>query len=368
MMLSTRCGIVKSTRSCGKLRTDIIVMINNEEFSAINYDQLTGDIAEGDEVVLNTTAVELKLGTGGSHFVLHNKRHSSLSLEGSGHIMKLRYTPLQLKVLAVEEQSSPYHGVFHSFESLGELPVLVGTLHSMLAPIAATLKLLNPSLKIAYIMTDAAALPISLSKSVAALKEKDLLEATITIGHSFGGDYEAVNVYNGLIAAKEIANCDLAIVTMGPGIVGTGTPYGFSGVEQGMILDAVSALGGRPIAIPRISFADDRKRHRGISHHSLTVLSKLTNTRCSLVIPELNEPQRKYIFEQINELQLYEKHYIVEESGDVLAQALKFYSLDVETMGRKFDDDKSYFLTAAASAVFAYKLLAKPAIYPPVYC
>ena len=32
---------------------------------------------------------------------------------------------------------------------------------------------------------------------------------------------------------------------MGPGIVGTGTKYGFSGIEQGQIIDAINTLSGR---------------------------------------------------------------------------------------------------------------------------
>ena len=356
MMISTYKGIVTKVRKHDIHRTDISVLINGEEASAINYNQLTGEIKPGDEVILNTTAVELNLGTGGNHFVIHNNNSDNLKLAGDGHIMKLRYTPYQIKVMAVEEQDSPYHNIFHEFSSLLGFPVVVGTLHSMLLPIAATLKYINPDLKIAYIMTDAAALPIVLSNNVLTLKEKGIIEATITIGHAFGGDFESVNIYNGLITAKEIAKCDLAIVTMGPGIVGTGTPYGFSGIDQGMILDAVNDLGGMSIAVPRISFSDVRDRHKGISHHSITVLTKITKTKSNIVLPKLDELQRNYILDQINGLQLSEKHYIVEESGDLFPDVLNFFDLDVETMGRKFHDDKSFFLSGAAAAVFTNRL------------
>ena len=356
MMLSTRKGIVVKINNRTQNRVDISVLFDGLEASAINYTDLTGDVAEGDEVILNTTAVELKLGTGGKHFVIHNMRHQSLKQTEAGHIMKLRYTPYQLKVMTAEEQDSPYHSIFHEFKSLRGFPVLVGTLHSVLLPIATTLKYINPDLNIAYIMTDAAALPIALSNNVELLKEKSIIKATITIGHAFGGDFECINIYNGLITAKEIAKCDLAIVTMGPGIVGTGTPFGFSGIEQGMLLDAVNDLGGMSIAVPRVSFSDSRERHMGISHHSLTVMSKITKTKSNIVIPKLDEVERNYIMEQINGLQLYEKHYIVEESGDLFPDVLRFFDIEVETMGRKFQEDKSFFLTGAASAVFANRL------------
>ena len=186
--------------------------------------------------------MELNLGTGGYHFVIYNLNSNGRDTSKKGHIMKLRYTPFQIKTFAVEEQNSPHHKIFHEFKSLDNMPVVVGTLHSMLIPIASTLKYLNTNLKIAFIMTDGAALPLYLSNNVYELRQKDIIYKTITLGHAFGGDYEVVNIYNALITAKEIAKCDVAIVTMGPGIVGTGTPYGFTGIEQGYITDAVNDL------------------------------------------------------------------------------------------------------------------------------
>ena len=93
----------------------------------------------------------------------------------------------------------------------------------MLAPIVITLKYLNNNLNINYIMTDGGCLPMGFSDTVRRLKDDKLLNNTITIGHAFGGDLEAVNIYNGLIASKEILKSDITIISMGPGIVGTGT-------------------------------------------------------------------------------------------------------------------------------------------------
>lgn len=231
-MISIKQGKVIKILKKLEGRTDVLVRIDHREEKAINFDFLTGKIRVDDEVFLNTTAVELNLGTGGNHFVISNLNNKGQSAKGPGHIMKLRYTPFQLKTYAVEEQDSPYHEVFKNFKSLEGMPFIVGTLHSMVTPIAATLKYLNEHIKIAYIMTDGAALPLHLSNALYELKEKNIIHKTITLGHAFGGDYEVVNIYNALITAKEIAQCDIAIIAMGPGIVGTGTPYGFTGVEQ----------------------------------------------------------------------------------------------------------------------------------------
>jgi len=163
-MISMKRGKVTKILKRLEGRTDILVSINNIDEKAINYDYLTGPINIDDEVILNTTAVELNLGTGGYHFIICNLSNSnSKAAVDKGHIMKLRYTPFQVKTYAVEEQESSYHKVFHEFTSLNNMPIIVGTLHSMLTPISSTLKYLNKDIKIAYIMTDGAALPLYLS-------------------------------------------------------------------------------------------------------------------------------------------------------------------------------------------------------------
>lgn len=333
----------------------IVVEIHNKEELAINYNQLTGTIHVNDLVLVNTTAVRLNLGTGGYHFVVNNLSIGESKSLDTGHIMKLRYTPYQIKVLAAEEQESPYHEHFNNFVSLNNMPVIVGTLHSMLIPIIATLKYLSPETKVAYIMTDGASLPIYFSDTVHLLKTKGLIDKTITIGHAFGGDIETVNIYNGLIASKEIANCDVTVVSMGPGIVGTGTKYGFTGIEQGYILDVVNYLGGCSIGIPRISFADKRERHKGISHHSLTVFSEITRTRSYIPLYQFEEAQHNIVNEQLEEFDLYKKHNIVIEEENVLTIALSYFGLSVDTMGRKYYDDVTYFLTCSAAGIFTSK-------------
>lgn len=356
-MISIKRGKVTKIIKRLEGRTDILVNLDNKEENAINYDYLTGHIAVGDEVILNTTAVELSLGTGGYHFVIWNLNINNQSIDTKGHIMKLRYTPFQLKTYAVEEQESPYHKLFHEFKSLNDMPVIVGTLHSMLVPISSTLKYLNNNIKIAFIMTDGAALPLYLSNAIYELKEKNIIHKTITLGHAFGGDYEVVNIYNALIAAKEIAKCDIAIVTMGPGIVGTGTPYGFTGVEQGYIADAVNDLGGVSITVPRVTFKDKRERHYGISHHSLTVLSKIMKTKSNIVFPNFSLEHETIIMKQIKENNLMQKHNILKVEENILEQALDQYGLEVKSMGRGLKNDPEFFATCSASAIYAVSLL-----------
>ncbi len=178
---------------------EIEVEVDSAPARAIAYPELTGPVSEGDSVLLNTIAVSLKLGTGGSHFVIANLSHPvSEEPPGPGHIMKLRYTPLQTALLAVEEEASPHRAAMEAFESLAGMPVIAGELHSQLAPACGALKRAKPGCRIAYIMTDAAALPIALSRAVTSLKERGLLDAAITCGQAFGGDLEAVTLHSAL--------------------------------------------------------------------------------------------------------------------------------------------------------------------------
>lgn len=351
-MLSRKIGdVVEIKKQNGQL-DDIRVEINGEIFRAYNYPKMTGDVKIGDKVLLNTTAVELSLGTGGYHYVISNLDNMEADLEGQGHIMKLRYTPMQVRVDSVEDHESKYHDVFEEFESLDGIPVVVGTLHSMLTPFAATYKRLNPNKKLVYIMTDGAALPIYFSMNADTLKNKGLIDSTITFGNAFGGDYECINIYTALITAKEIAKADAIFISMGPGIAGTGTKYGFTGIEQGPILDAVSKLGGRPVAIPRISFADMRDRHRGISHHSITILDEIVNVEVELPITIYDEEKNEIIKKQIEENNLNKRHRVEYIENSRTKEDIDSYGLKVRSMGRNYEQDSEFFDSASSAAIY----------------
>lgn len=358
-MIRIRQAKVHKVLSCAPGLTEIQVEQAGVLQKAMNYDQMTGPVKAGDVVILNTTAVQMGLGTGGYHFVMANLANLQVDAQEAGHVMKMRYAPHQVKVLTVEEQGSPYRQEMEDFESLKGMPVVIGTLHSQLPLAAVGVKLAGlDKLKVAYIMTDGAALPVAFSKLVRELKTKGLIDSTITIGHAFGGDYEAVNIYTGLIAAKEVAKADVAIVTMGPGILGTGTEYGFSGVEQGTVINAVNTLGGKPIVIPRISFADPRERHVGVSHHTLTVLDKIALTSGIVCVPDMDPVKNNYVQKQFHRLGINTRHRIeVLDGWPAVRAAQEKYSLRVTTMGRRIEEDQEFFLAAGAAGIFAQREL-----------
>jgi hypothetical protein len=311
--------------------------------------QLTGRVDTGDRVVVNTTAVELGLGTGGWHVVHWNLTREEWSEPGPGHIMKARYTSLQADVGSTEEHWEELAEV----TSIDGMPVVAAALHSQLPAIAVAYKRARPDGRLVYVMTDGAALPLALSDLVAGLRDRLLLDATVTCGHAFGGDYEAVSVYSALAVARHIARADAAVVVMGPGIVGTATRLGFSGIEVGPTLDAAAGLGGVPIACLRVSFADPRPRHRGVSHHSITALSVATRSRVIVPVPAVGGEEEKQVRADLAAHDLDHRHDIVDVEPAGIVTLLAEHRLHVVSMGRPAADDPVLFEAAAASGTWA---------------
>jgi Protein of unknown function (DUF3866) len=311
--------------------------------------QLTGLVAPGDRVVVNTTAVELGLGTGGWHVVHWNLARDAWSERGPGHIIKGRYTSLQADVGSTEEHLAELAEV----ESIEGMPVVAAALHSQLPAVATAFKDAVPRASLAYVMTDGAGLPLALSDLVFALRRKGLLDATVTCGHAFGGDYEAVSIFSALAVARHAARADATVVAMGPGIVGTNTRLGFSGMEVGPILDAATALGGVPIACLRVSFADTRSRHAGLSHHSRTALRLACRERVSVAVPRLGGDRDVRLRAELAEAGLDRRHDLVDvDPPDVLA-LFERHGLDVVSMGRPAVDDPALYLGGAAAGALA---------------
>jgi len=311
--------------------------------------QLTGSVTVGDPVVVNTTAVDLGLGTGGWHVVHWNLARDQWSEPGPGHIMKARYTSLQADVGSTEEHWAELAEV----TSIDGMPVVAAALHSQLPAVAAAFKRARPDLRLAYVMTDGAALPLALSDLVAQLRDRALLDATITCGHAFGGDYEAVSVFSALAVARHIAHADAAVVAMGPGIVGTATRLGFSGIEVGPVLDATAGLGGVPIACLRVSTADPRERHQGLSHHSVTALTIATRGRALLPVPCVGGDIERRLRADLAASGLADRHELVDVDAAGIVAHLESLDLHVVSMGRPAADDPVMFEAAAAAGVVA---------------
>jgi hypothetical protein len=187
-----------------------------------------------------------------------------------------------------------------------------------------------------------------------------LLVGTVTVGHAYGGDLEAVNLYSGLLAAKHVLEADCIIVAMGPGIVGTGTRYGHTGIEVGQAVNAVHTLEGEAIVVPRISFADKRERHQGVSHHTLTALGKVALAQAVVPLPKLLDAEAALIWKQLSTAGLHTKHRLAGLSGRSILDAATRYQVPLRTMGRTLEQDLAFFLATGAGGEWVARTIKNP--------
>jgi len=257
MPLSLRRGTVTAIVE----QHEELVRLEVDDVPCVAYPRLTGPVELADEVLVNVQARELELGSGGFDVLYANlTRGLELDAEPGAHVMLLPYTPLQHARLHVEEEGE--HDA-----SLGGMPVVCCSLHSQVAPVCAALN----GLRVAYVQMAGGALPVSLSDTLRALRERGLVAVTVAVAPCFDGDVQCVTTTSALAWTHE--DHDVVVCAIGPGIVGTGTRLGHGGLAAVDAANAASALGGRPVVAVRASEADDRHRHRGISHHTAAVLS-----------------------------------------------------------------------------------------------
>jgi hypothetical protein len=359
-VITWRNGVVSGTRREWPGAIELDVSVDGATVLALAYPALTGSPRPGDRVLLNTTALDLGLGTGGYALVVAVPGRLPPDRPVEGHLVKGRYTPLQATVLGADEQGSPHHDVLRDADDLGGMPVVVADLHSALPAVLAGVfdeaeRAMADPPRVVYVMQDGGALPAWFSRTCAALRDAGWLAAVITTGQSFGGDLETVTVHTGLLAARHVLGAGLAIVAQGPGNLGTGTRWGFSGVAAGEAVNAAAALRGRPVACLRVSDADPRERHRGISHHSLTAYGRVALARADVVVPGLPGEFGRRIAAEAGPLGA--RHAIVTVPADGLEAALRKSPAPLATMGRGLDEDLAYFLAAAAAGRHAARLL-----------
>jgi hypothetical protein len=353
VVITWRKGTVIATRGEWHGAVELDVDVAGSSVRALCYPALTGRPVPGDSVLLNTTALDLGLGTGGYAMVAAVPDRLPPDPSLHGHLVKARYTPLQATVLGADEQGSPHHEVLRDADDIGGMPVVVADLHSALPAVLAGIRS-GSAPTVVYVMQDGGALPAWFSRSCAALRSAGWLAGVVTTGQSFGGDLETVTLHTGLLAARHVLGAGIAVVSQGPGNLGTGTRWGFSGVSAGEAVNAVAALGGRPVAALRVSEADPRERHRGISHHSLTAYGRVALARADVVLPVGIGAFGDEVARQATPLA--KRHTLVSVPVDGLESALRAAPVKLSTMGRDLDADLAYFLTAAAAGRHAANL------------
>src|SRR5918994_597837 len=214
MPLSLRRGTVSAIRE----QNEELVRLLVDGEPCLAYPRLTGPVEVGDEVIVNTQARDLGLGSGG------------------------------------------FNG----------MSVVCCSLHRQVAPVCAGLRRRH-RLRVAYVQLGGGALPVSLSDSVRVLKRSGYLEVAVAVAPCVDGDVEAVTPASAL-AWCSAQGFDVVVCSMGPGIVGTASALGHGGLGVVEAANTAAGLGGSPVLAVRYSEADPRERHRGVSHHTQAIL------------------------------------------------------------------------------------------------
>ncbi|MGO1509266.1 MAG: DUF3866 family protein [Actinomycetaceae bacterium] len=369
-MILWRAGEVLSRGRSWSGAVELEVEVDGAQVRALAYPEMVGEPGPGDRVLLNVTALEKGLGTGGYALVVAlPDRLPPDPPPAPGHLVKARYTPGQVMVLGVDEQESAHHSVLEQADDLGGMPVVVADLHSALPAVVAGIRLGRPDARIVHLMTDGGALPAWFSRTAAALSGAGLLAGTVTTGQAFGGDLEAVTTHTGLLGARLVLGADVVVLAQGPGNLGTGTRWGFSGVAAGEALNAAGTLDGRGVAVLRMSGTDARERHQGISHHSVTALGRVALAPSDVVVPVglpwPGEDHGRLVEERLGDA-LAGRHRRIDVDvrgghGAGLPAALRGIEeeagIRLSTMGRDLGADPVPFLAAAAAGLHAATLI-----------
>ena len=257
MPLSLRQGVVTAVVE----RQPELVRLEVDGVACVAYPRVTGPVELGDDVLVNEQARLLGLGSGGFD-VLHANLTRGLGLPAAegAHVISLPYTPMQAAVRYLEEDGP-------LAEDLDGMPIVCCSLHSQVAPVCAALA---PA-RVAYVQLGGGALPVSLSDTLRVLKERGLIEVAVAVAPCHDADAQAVTTASAL-AWVRAWGYEMAVCAIGPGIVGTGTSLGHGGVAAAEAANTATALGGRAVVAARVSSGDERERHRGLSHHTRTVL------------------------------------------------------------------------------------------------
>ena len=338
----------------------LTVEVDGERRRAWADPSLVGECREGDDVVVNTEALDLELGSGGFDVVCANLTRG-LAAPGTPdvHVMKLNYSPIQHPVDPVE---LPHDAAGGGPER--RPPVLVLPLHGHLAPAAWAFVQADPDRSLGYVQTPGGALPGTLSRDVGALRERGLIAGHVTAGPCYGGELEAISVPGALHAAAERLSWDAVIAGPGPGILGSGSRYGHGGMAALDVAHAALALGLPTLLSPRLSASDPRERHRGLSHHSASVLELLLGT-VRVPVPETDAggwptevPEGGSAPDALAAIAeaCGDRHDVAVEQVDLEAYARA--GLPTKTMGRELAEDPLFF----AAPLAAGRALARAAL------
>jgi hypothetical protein len=193
---------------------------------------------------------------------------------------------------------------------------------------------------VGYVQTGGGALPGSFSRDVVELRRRDLLCGHIAAAPAYGGEHDALSTVGALDAAARLG-WDAVLVGPGPGIIGSNTEFGHGGMAALDSAHAALSLGMPAWISPRMSAADPRERHIGLSHHTYTVLELLLAAVDVACPSDFTEAAAE--LENARE----DRHHLHLHHVDLDAYAAS--GLPTQTMGRTIAEDPLFFAAPLAA-------------------
>ncbi len=165
----------------------------------------------------------------------------------------------------------------------------------------------------------------------------DQVAGHLTAGPAFGGEGEAITTAGALQHGLTTLGWDAAVCGPGPGILGSGTALGHGGLVALESAHTALALGCPVVLCARMSSGDPRERHRGLSHHTVTVLELL------LAPVTVAAPEGEAAVVPAGRA----GHRVQSAAADLEGYAAS--GLPARTMGRGLDEDPLFFAAALAA-------------------
>ncbi len=253
MPVALHWGTVTAIRE----RESRLVRLEVDGRPCVSYPEVTGDVREGDVVLVNTEARELGFGSGGFDVLYANlTRGLRLPAADGPRAAALPFAPGQHgRHFAEQGVSLP--------DGLDGRPVVCCSVHGQVAPVCAALR----GLRVAYVQLGGGALPVCLSDALRALRARGLLEVTIAVSPCLEAELQCVTVASALLTAAA-RGAEAIVVAIGPGAVGTESAYANGGIAAADGANAACALGGTAVLAPCVSLADTPEPHQGLSEHT----------------------------------------------------------------------------------------------------
>ena len=325
---------------------------------------LCGPVQAGDELLLNASALDLGLGTGGAHVVHTNLSAPFGGTPAPGRVMKARYLAEQLPVDAFEEAAghastdlaarddassdeaargaAGFDDDELALPSLRGVRVVFSVLHSHALALAAAAQAADGEAP-GYVMTDGGALPFVLSDLAAECLEQGVIATAVSTGQAFGAPIEAVTVASG-VAALARRGIRRVVVSPGLGHVGTGSALGFSALDLVGHAAVLDGLGAATALAVRASSSDERARHRGVSHHA-RAMAALAPQRTAVPVPAGGAENDAAWVATLGTR-------AAEFEPAAVARALRESGLGVTSMGRRLTDDSCACAWLGAAAAW----------------